>query len=120
MCCSERSVEVCRDCQSVTVEEGEAQIRHCHLWDDEDQDMHCTSLQYTTNQYVSSTEVCASCAYSSNDDDDKEEFSYARDGYYNSYYSERSSSDSSGGSSNDTVYSRYMPDSDDEDDSDDD
>ncbi|KAE8258622.1 hypothetical protein A4X13_0g1564 [Tilletia indica] len=120
MCVSQRDVELCRCCRTTIVEESTAEVHRCRLFADEDEDMHCMTLERSTNQYISTTITCSKCSNMSDDDDDDSRRS-SGSGYYRSGYSNGSSGDSSG----DTSYSRRIgfsdeSSSDDDSDSDDD
>ncbi|KAE8211805.1 hypothetical protein CF319_g2836 [Tilletia indica] len=121
MCVSQRDVELCRCCRTTIVEESTAEVHRCRLFADEDEDMHCMTLERSTNQYISTTITCSKCSNMSDDDDDDDSRRSSGSGYYRSGYSNGSSGDSSG----DTSYSRRIgysdeSSSDDDSDSDDD
>ncbi|CAD6885755.1 unnamed protein product [Tilletia controversa] len=96
MCISRRDVELCRCCQHTVVEESTAHVHRCHLFSDEDEDMHCMTLERSDNSFVSNTLTCRDCSngYGSMFEN--------RGSYNRSSFSDGSS----GGSSGDTSYSR--------------
>ncbi|KAL9935097.1 hypothetical protein V8E36_006173 [Tilletia maclaganii] len=102
MCCSTTYVELCRTCGENVIDESPAKIDHCHLYAGCDEDMHCLTLERTTNEIRSRYTDCSSCEHA-RFERPEEHFGYAT---------------SSGGSSNDTDYSRRIDDSDNESDDD--